>query len=310
MTLKKKYLIGAILFVVIFGSLLLVATFFDLEISKILASGSLSEGAYYSTNKFGRFFEYFGSYPIFVFGFIACLIFMHKVYHLDNKAKYLSLIFIILMVVISYWGIKDTVKYYCQNHDILHVYKNTITKLILWVIGALITGISVFSYRKMDVEKNNKFFKWAIIIVCTCLFYIVIELIKGPMGRMRYRAMNNIEDFSYFTNWYVVSNAKEMVTMKGLEVVKDGFKSFPSGHTFSAGISYVLICLPYFIERFNNKKWRIIWYIIPICFTGIVGLSRIVVGAHYLSDVLVGGTIAYLAVELFKYLFIVRKIKE
>ena len=117
-----------------------------------------------------------------------------------------------------------------------------------------------------------------------------------------------VENFSYFTPWYEISGARDLL-LGNSPVPKDGFKSFPSGHTFSAGISYVLICLPYLYDRFNNRKWTIIWYVIPICFTGLVGLSRIVAGAHYLSDVLVGGTIAYVAVEVFKYIFIVRKSK-
>jgi len=309
MSKGKKYLIHISLFLVIFIGLLLLGTFYDLEISKLLAGNDLEVGAYYSTNIFGRFFEYFGSYPIFIFGFLACLIFMHKIYHLDSKWKYLSLFFIILMVIISYWGIKDTVKYYCQNHEIINVYQNIITKIILWGVGIVVTGVSVFFYRKVDVEKNNKLINFAFVIVCTCLFYVAIELIKGPMGRMRFRAMNSIGDFSYFTNWYVASNAKELVASMGYNVVNDGFKSFPSGHTFSAGISYVLICMPYLFKKYNTRKWHIIWYIIPICFTGLVGLSRIIVGAHFLSDVLVGGTIAYIAAEIFKYLFIVRKLK-
>lgn len=307
MSLRKKYLIHISIFLLVFLSLLTIGTFFDLEISKILASGSLKEGAYYSTNKFGRFFEYFGSYPIFALGIFACLIFMHNLYNSNRKIKYLSLIYIALMVVIAYWGMKDTVKYYCQNHDIIEIYKNPLTKMIVWGISIVLISILVFFYRKVDLEKNKKLIKFAYIIIFSCLFYLVIELIKTPMGRMRFRAMNSINDFSYFTNWYIVSDAKELVASKGLEVVKDGFKSFPSGHTFSAGIIYTLICLPYVNEKYNNRKWKVLWYVIPIVFTGLVGLSRIMVGAHYLTDVLVGGTIAYIAAEVFKYIFIIRK---
>ena len=54
MTLKKKYLIHIGLFLLVFVSLLLVGTFFDLEISKLLASSGLSEGNYYSTNIFDK----------------------------------------------------------------------------------------------------------------------------------------------------------------------------------------------------------------------------------------------------------------
>ena len=120
--------------------------------------------------------------------------------------------------------------------------------------------------------------------------------------------MHLINDFSYFTPWYVVSDAKELLS--GInEIPSDSFKSFPSGHTFSGGVIYVLICMPYLYEKFNTKKWHVVWYLIPICYTGMVGIFRIVVGAHFMSDVLFGGTIAYVASELFKYLFIVRSKK-
>ena len=58
MTLKKKYLIGSLLFVLVFTLLLVIASLFDLEISNILAGGGFRAGAYYSTNVFGRIFEY------------------------------------------------------------------------------------------------------------------------------------------------------------------------------------------------------------------------------------------------------------
>lgn len=309
MTLKKKYIIGSILFVLVFTLLLVIASLFDLEISNILAGGSLSAGAYYSTNVFGRIFEYIGSWPIFLLGIFACLVLMHKVYNLDNKTKYLAIIFIIAILILSNKLYGDTFKYICQNQDHLYVYKQTLTKVILWIMSIITTVLLVFYYRNVEIEKNDQFIRFAFVVLFTFAFYLVISIIKGPVGRMRYRAMNSINDFSFFTNWYEVSGAKELVAKEGYSVIKDGFKSFPSGHTFSAGVTYTLICMPYVFTKFNTKKWKVFWYAIPIFYTGIVGLSRIVVGAHFLSDVLVGGTIAYLASELAKYIFFIKKIE-
>ena len=54
--------------------------------------------------------------------------------------------------------------------------------------------------------------------------------------------------------WYGGKKAKEAVEALYPGVVSsDGFKSFPSGHTFSAGTIYALICLPDVFEKFNNK---------------------------------------------------------
>ena len=174
------------------------------------------------------------------------------------------------------------------------------------------TAIGVIFYHKVSFENNRKLFNFAFVIIGTCLLYMIINLIKGPVGRMRFRAMTLIgNDFSYYTPWYVIGDAKEAVEALYPGVVSsDGFKSFPSGHTFSAGTIYALICLPDVFERFNNKKWRVLWYVIPICYTGIVAIGRIVAGAHFMSDVLIGGTLAYFGAELFRYIFITRKIKK
>jgi hypothetical protein len=67
---------------------------------------------------------------------------------------------------------------------------------------------------------------------------------------------------------------------------------------------YTLLCLPYLLEKFNTRAWKIALWIITVGFTGIVAVSRIVVGAHYMSDVLFGGTIAFLAVMLSREVFI------
>jgi membrane-associated phospholipid phosphatase len=57
--------------------------------------------------------------------------------------------------------------------------------------------------------------------------------------------------------------------------------SFPSGHTFNAFLLY------YFLKKNNVIKNPII-IIIPC----LVGLSRVILGVHYVSDVVVGGLLA------------------
>lgn len=304
MSLKKEYLIKSLLFIVVFAILLVLASVFDLQISHLLASNDLAQSTYYSTNIFGRFFEYIGSFPIFVFGAFACLVLMHYFYKYKSYGKYLSLLMIVILVVVFEYLIHDTLKYIFRNHNIEEFLDNIVLTISVWVISFLISVICIILYRKVDYEKNKKLIRYSIVIALTCSFYLIVSLIKGPIGRMRYRAMNLINDFSYFTPWYQVSEAKNM--LQNVDIPSDGFKSFPSGHTFSAGVSYVLICLPYVYEKFNNRKWKIIWYIIPVLYTGIVALSRIVVGAHYFSDVLIGGSLAYIGAELFKYIFLVR----
>ena len=53
-------------------------------------------------------------------------------------------------------------------------------------------------------------------------------------------------------------------------------------------------------RKIKNKEFKRMCYEIPIFYTGAVALSRIVAGAHYMSDVLFGGTMAFLFMILFK----------
>ncbi|MDO6460250.1 phosphatase PAP2 family protein [Granulosicoccaceae sp. 1_MG-2023] len=59
--------------------------------------------------------------------------------------------------------------------------------------------------------------------------------------------------------------------------------SFPSGHTLHA-VSFATVLVHYFPE----------WWVIAVPFTALVGLSRLILGLHYPSDVLIGALIGYL----------------
>ena len=62
---KRNTIISICLFVVIFGALLITATFCDLDISKKLVQ--LQPGQYYTTNMFGAVFACIGSWPAYLF---------------------------------------------------------------------------------------------------------------------------------------------------------------------------------------------------------------------------------------------------
>ena len=54
-----------------------------------------------------------------------------------------------------------------------------------------------------------------------------------------------------------------------------------------------------------KKKWhKVAIWAFTIVSTGLVAISRIVVGAHFFSDVLMGGTIAFLAMIMAREIFI------
>lgn len=77
--------------------------------------------------------------------------------------------------------------------------------------------------------------------------------------------------------------------------------SFPSGHAFMGTIFYgLLISIVYHEVKVVWKKWLFIF--ILLCFIICVGLSRVYLRVHYLSDVLAGFCFGTLSLIIFLWL--------
>ncbi|MBR5772436.1 MAG: phosphatase PAP2 family protein, partial [Clostridia bacterium] len=132
---------------------------------------------------------------------------------------------------------------------------------------------------------------------------IVVTLLKEPFGRPRFRAMNYAGDFSYYSRWYVLNHQPDKEWMKEFFSSTDACKSFPSGHTQSASMIFCIIMLKELMGIKSKGKTAALW-IVSIVWTGAVALSRIMVGAHFFSDVLVGGTIGFIFVIAGREIFV------
>ena len=308
--MKCKYnkIIETALFVVILAGLMIIASLFDLQISQILTKGALKEGAFYTHNFMGALVEVIGSFPIFAVLLLATLCYGHIFFKKDSNLKYIGWIFVVLSIVDTTWITRDTFKYILRLVGNEPLYKEWWMMIVYIAIGAPIALVSHYFYlKKVSVEDNKKVLTLSWVILVTCSAYLIVNIIKGPVGRMRYRAMNLIGDFSGYTPWYVISSAKE--TYGDIALSSDWFKSFPSGHTVSAGCCYVLLAVPDLFEKYNNKKSRVLFYVITIAYTALVGIYRIRVGAHFMSDVTIGGTLAYICAQIGRHIFVLRNKK-
>ena len=309
--LKPVTLISVFAFVAVFATMLALASVYDLEISKILTNGNLAEGEYYSSNGFGLFFEAFGATPIwFVIAFSGVILFWNVPalkqikMKISDKGKnalcvFLMIVCAVVVLVGFYFFISETFKYVFEhmgNED----YKHNGYVVALEVFVALpLSVLLIFAWKNFDEKTHKKLLRFALVMIFTAIFYLLIEVIKGPVGRMRFRTMNYLGDFSGYTPWYQINGKRNI-----LDFVDDSCKSFPSGHTFSAAVIYSLLCLPSLFEKLNKPWIKALFYVGTIGYTMIVAISRIVVGAHFMSDVLFGGTIAFVASMLGKEMFV------
>lgn len=102
------------------------------------------------------------------------------------------------------------------------------------------------------------------------------------------RMISSRHDVS-FQSWWVIGNTMKDQLM-ALGVASEEFKSFPSGHTANAACAMLLCVLPLLNSHLEGKENLL--FFIGVCFTFFVALSRIIMGAHFLTDVVTGMAIS------------------
>ena len=148
------------------------------------------------------------------------------------------------------------------------VLDNFITSLIISFALNLIIFI-ILQIRK-QVE-NPIAIKYSQVVLGMALigYVILIQGVKYFWGRVRFRELDAA--FSDFTPWYLPQGFT-------------GFDSFPSGH---AAMGWMLLAL--LILFTSTKRWIKNSVLTLIFVWGILlASSRVVIGAHYASDVLFG----------------------
>jgi membrane-associated phospholipid phosphatase len=157
--------------------------------------------------------------------------------------------------------------------------------LVFGIIFGLCFGVFVLFFGQfVKVDENMK--KPLVILALTGLAVMavqtgIIESVKIFWGRVRFRDLLAAGSYDAFTSF---------LHPNGI----NGNKSFPSGHTASAGMCYNLLLLPYINKKCREKKALL--FILAFVYTLTVEYTRLVMGAHYLSDVTVGNLVSFTCV--------------
>lgn len=316
MKTKTKVIFSIVTFILVFGALLTTATFTDLQISHFLTSKALSAHEYYTNDTFGAGFESIGTSPVCLMMAFACEILFWFFVRKEKLHTILKLAFagasFGVAVYFSIDFVSKIMGYVLRHTDTSDFSGSGWLNIVIVFIGLVVLTTGLLAVMNFSKEQTEMLFGFAVATICVCAAEsLIVDLIKTPVGRIRYRAMNMYPDnpdygYAAFQKWFEAKGQwMDKDTLNELFGTTDALKSFPSGHTSGAGSLYCLAMLPAALKM--KKKWaRALCWLLPLLFTGAVAVSRIIVGAHFFSDVLVGGTISFLCVIFFREIFVCR----
>ncbi|WEV75079.1 phosphatase PAP2 family protein [Bifidobacterium sp. ESL0800] len=253
--------------------LLIIGTFADLRIDQAL---------YMPGNGFSAFFERLAPLigaTVLMIG--AALLFWTYRFVRENLAK-------LVLSGLVYLG--STLLGLALCYKYCHLFGVAYGVIVAILIAAIV-------YKIPDELKRR--YRWAgIVIVAVFLCSMgVLEVAKILWGRVRFRAMQG--DLDLFTPWYHPNGKHYLVAAGG---VADNIKSFPSGHSLWAG-STLSLCLLALVEpRWKSKEGMV--FGLALVYALVVMLSRMMQGAHFLSDVTVGFALPLLALWLARHLLL------
>lgn len=267
---------------IVFGTglvLLLLFTFTDLQISLAIANKPF----------YARILEVVGEIPFTVLTLSGCAMIVRFRSRESAIKKWTALLGGgVLSLLFSVMGGFMTWNYLSDN-------LGDVPQILIPVIGILMAVTAVWITLKVPEENRSKALRYAAAALIYFLLVIfVMNSLKTIWGRMRFREMT--DPVHEFTRWYQLC---------GRGSFDNAYASFPSGHSMnSAGVILTLL-LPDLVPAWKDKQklLRICTYTWCI----VVGASRVLMGAHFASDVTVGILLSFVLFELTYTLIFRRK---
>ena len=283
--MKKRFHLFIIIGILLVG--FIVGSFLDLQIDQALFN---------KNNGFGLFMASFGVYPCyaglaFIGGGFLCTTVRRKELPLWGK---------IICYVVSAAAYGMSIYLCGKEMPSPNGYNNKDLTIIAYLIPAvLFAGTYVGGY--MVCRKGDAKQLWIILLVMSVIFVIALLpagfLIKLVIHRPRYRYAVRCGLTDYYNWWQPFSQYKDFIStdehkyiIEGFEITKEEFKSFPSGHSGTGMIlAMYLPFASYFFPKLKGKETCLFYA--GAAFGFLMMFSRLLVGAHYLTDTCMGSLI-------------------
>ncbi len=286
--IKKDYL-SQILFniaiLLFFGVLFFTGTFFDEDIASAIYSPSNTIAAVITST---------GVYPFFAVPVLLCGALYERAVH-SGKSKAVKAVLctacILLMVFVGFIGGGALAEKNCFGYIFPSISRNYPVIAVLSVIFVYPLFFVGYHYAKKSKDKMlvQRIFGLFVILL---LAFIAMQGLKYTFNRPRYRtAVLGYEGIG-FVPWYTrFEGAAQYSELYGIN--GDEFLSFPSGHSIlSISAMYILPSLSWIFPKLKDNQFLLV--LTGFMFGLIIMFTRMILGAHYLSDVSAGAIIGTL----------------
>ena len=279
--MKKRFHLLIVIGLLLAG--FVVGSFFDLQIDQALFN---------ENNGFGLFMASFGVYPCyaglaFIGGGFLCTSIRRKDFPLWAK---------IICYVFS--GVAYGMSIYLCGKELPSVNGYNVPKLAILsyaICAVLFAGAFVGGY--VVCRKGDQKYLWTILLLMSVIFIVSLlpagYVIKLIIHRPRYRYAVRFGETDYYNWWQMFPEYKEhigKVVAGNIELTKEEFKSFPSGHSGTGMIlAMYLPFAAFFFPKLKGKETFLFYG--GVAFGLLMMFSRLLVGAHYLTDTCMGSLI-------------------
>lgn len=261
------YKIDAAILAAILALCLLTGTFFDYQISSTLFN---------SFSLFGRFVEAAGELPFELTASVAGIMLVRAARPDSKASKWLAVLGILVNVGLAGYEIIGS----------LRVGGKLIAAQLVLTF-ALVIVANVIAYRLTRDTDPDELTRWALMVLAVWVAQATIlnVIVKPLWSRPRMRVIEVTPGLD-FQPWWVIGNPDKWSYIAA-GVIKDGFKSFASGHTAHAAIGLMLAGLPAAAFTEKPSRRRVVFWAAAVV-AALVAFGRIVIGAHFLTDVSCG----------------------
>lgn len=267
--MKNKTIIGMLIASAI---LIVIGTLYDEQIAV---------AAYGQAHLFAKFMEIFGEAPFFV-GLVGVFAFFARMADFSTiKGKIVKIVDTIFGAFFSF-GYGLVLMSYARSEfgGSSNAAVGGIDYVIAVIIGVALFGGIYYFFNRIERANLERHRKTAWLIVALLVVEIVgVQLIKTLWGRPRFWSVSNGD--ASFVPWYIISGPAK----------SNMYKSFISGHTANAMMMIALYLFP----KPENQSLRNKLLVFGLVWGALVGLSRVFLGQHYLTDVTFGGVFTIIA---------------